>query len=50
MVRHGRYPRDMTMSTITTRDGTQIYEGFPHGMCTTHADTVNRDLLAFIRH
>ena len=27
----------------------KIHEGFPHGMCTTHADVVNADLLAFIR-
>jgi non-heme chloroperoxidase len=26
----------------------KVYEGFPHGMCTTHADVVNPDLLAFI--
>src|SRR5438477_9065472 len=26
----------------------KIYEKFPHGMCTTQADTVNPDLLAFI--
>jgi non-heme chloroperoxidase len=26
----------------------KIYEKFPHGMCTTHADVVNPDLLAFI--
>jgi len=26
----------------------KIYEGFPHGMCTTHADVINQDLLAFI--
>jgi non-heme chloroperoxidase len=25
------------------------YEGFPHGMATTHADVINADLLAFIR-
>ena len=25
-----------------------IYEKFPHGMCTTHADVVNPELLAFI--
>jgi non-heme chloroperoxidase len=25
------------------------YPGFPHGMPTTHADTINADLLAFIR-
>ena len=23
--------------------------GFPHGMHTTHADTINEDILAFIR-
>jgi non-heme chloroperoxidase len=27
----------------------KIYEKFPHGMCTTHADVVNPDMLAFIR-
>jgi non-heme chloroperoxidase len=27
----------------------KIYKGFPHGMCTTHADTINADLLAFIK-
>jgi non-heme chloroperoxidase len=27
----------------------KIYEGFPHGMLTTHADVLNPDLLAFIQ-
>jgi non-heme chloroperoxidase len=27
----------------------KVYENFPHGMCTTHADVINADLLAFIR-
>lgn len=27
----------------------KIYPGFPHGMLTTHADTINRDILAFIK-
>ena len=27
----------------------KVYKGFPHGMCTTHAEVVNRDLLAFFR-
>ena len=27
----------------------KVYERFPHGMCTTHADTVNPDLLAFVK-
>lgn len=26
----------------------KVYEGFPHGMCTTHAEVINPDLLAFI--
>jgi len=26
----------------------KTYPGFPHGMATTHADTINADLLAFI--
>jgi len=27
----------------------KTYKGFPHGMCTTHADVINPDLLDFIR-
>src|SRR5215470_5776603 len=27
----------------------KVYRGLPHGMCTTHADVINRDLLAFVR-
>jgi non-heme chloroperoxidase len=27
----------------------KTYKGFPHGMCTTEAATINRDLLAFIK-
>jgi non-heme chloroperoxidase len=27
----------------------KVYPGFPHGMCTTQADTINADLLAFIQ-
>ncbi|WP_108661560.1 alpha/beta fold hydrolase [Acuticoccus kandeliae] len=26
----------------------KVYEGLPHGMCTTHPDIINNDLLAFI--
>jgi non-heme chloroperoxidase len=25
----------------------KTYKGFPHGMCTTQADTINADLLSF---
>jgi non-heme chloroperoxidase len=32
------------------KNGTlKIYEGFPHGMLTTHADVINADMLAFIQ-
>ena len=27
----------------------KLYAGFPHGMPTTHAETINADLLAFVR-
>jgi len=27
----------------------KVYEGAPHGMCTTHKDRVNEDLLAFCK-
>lgn len=27
----------------------KVYPGFPHGMCSVHPDTINSDLLAFIR-
>ncbi|TIT61832.1 MAG: alpha/beta hydrolase, partial [Mesorhizobium sp.] len=38
------------LSAKLLKNGTlKIYEGFPHGMCTTHADVVNAELLTFIR-
>lgn len=38
------------LSVKLLQNGTlKLYEGFPHGMCTTHADTINPDLLAFIQ-
>ena len=27
----------------------KVYKGAPHGMCTTHKDQVNADLLAFLK-
>jgi non-heme chloroperoxidase len=27
----------------------KVYPGLPHGMCTTHPDAINNDLLAFIK-
>ncbi|MGA0597717.1 alpha/beta fold hydrolase [Enterovirga sp. CN4-39] len=38
------------LSIKLLKSGTlKVYEGFPHGMLTTHADVVNPDLLAFIK-
>ncbi|WIV54409.1 alpha/beta fold hydrolase [Amycolatopsis nalaikhensis] len=38
------------LSARLLRNGTlKTYSGFPHGMPTTHADTINADLLEFIR-
>ena len=32
------------------KNGTlKTYEGLPHGMCSTHPDIINPDLLAFIK-
>ena len=39
------------LSAKLLKKGTlKVYEGLSHGMCTTHADIINRDLLAFIRN
>ena len=38
------------LSVKLLKNGTlKVYKGYPHGMCTTHADDINRDLLEFIR-
>lgn len=34
---------------LLKRSQLKIYKGFPHGMLTTNADVINRDLLAFFR-
>ncbi|HET9422678.1 MAG TPA: alpha/beta hydrolase [Nocardioides sp.] len=37
------------LSIKLLKDGAlKVYKGLPHGMCTTHADVINADLLAFI--
>jgi len=33
---------------LLKRSTLKIYEGLPHGMCTTHADLVNGELLSFL--
>ena len=38
------------LSVKLLKKGTiKSYSGFPHGMCTTHADVINPDLLAFVK-
>jgi non-heme chloroperoxidase len=38
------------LSVKLLKDGIlKVYEGLPHGLCTTHPDIVNADLLAFIK-
>jgi non-heme chloroperoxidase len=38
------------LSAKLVKNGTlKLYEGFPHGMCTTEAETINADLLAFFK-
>ncbi len=44
------YADSAPLSVKLLRNGTlKTYGGFPHGMCTTHADIINADLLAFAR-
>jgi len=38
------------LSSKIVKDATlKVYKGFPHGMCQTHKDEINADLLAFIQ-
>jgi non-heme chloroperoxidase len=44
------YADSAPLSAKLLKHGTlKTYKGFPHGMPTTKADTINADLLAFIR-
>jgi non-heme chloroperoxidase len=56
LVMHGEADQIVPYATAAPRavellrNGTlKKYPGFPHGMPTTHADTINADLLAFIQ-
>ncbi len=43
-------PDEPTAAQPEVANGTlKTYAGFPHGMPTTQAETINADLLAFIR-
>ncbi|NKM15526.1 alpha/beta fold hydrolase [Rhizobium laguerreae] len=44
------YADSAPLSVKLLKNGTlKTYEGLPHGLCTTHPEIVNPDLLAFIR-
>ena len=44
------YADSAPLSSKLLRNGTlKTYKGLPHGMPTTHAETINADLLAFLR-
>jgi non-heme chloroperoxidase len=44
------YDNAALLSARLLRNGIlKLYDGLPHGMCTTHPEVVNADLLAFIR-
>ena len=46
---HG-YADSAPLSAKLLKNGTlKTYKGFPHGMPTTQADTINADLLAFFK-
>jgi non-heme chloroperoxidase len=56
MVMHGDddqivpYADSAPLSAKLLKNSTlQTYKGFPHGMPTTNADTINTDLLAFLK-
>jgi non-heme chloroperoxidase len=36
--------------TLLKKGTLKSYDGLPHGMCTTHAEIINADLLAFIKN
>ncbi len=39
----------MLSSKLLKNATLKVYKGFPHGMCTTHADVVNAELLKFFK-
>jgi non-heme chloroperoxidase len=44
------YADSAPLSAKLLKNGTlKTYPGYPHGMATTHAEEINKDILAFIR-
>ena len=44
------FPRCCRTVVSEATKGRQTYKGFPHGMPTTHAHSIDGDLLAFIKN
>ena len=36
-------------SKLVKKSTLKVYPGLPHGMCSTHKDQINADLLAFLK-
>ena len=36
-------------SALLKKGRLKTYPGYPHGMATTHADVINKDIMSFIR-
>lgn len=39
----------LLQSRLVKHASLKVYQGAPHGLCTTHKDRVNEDLLAFLK-
>ena len=39
----------MLSAKLVKKAALKVYKGGPHGMCTTHADRINADLLGFLK-
>jgi non-heme chloroperoxidase len=39
----------MLSSNLVKGASLKVYPGLPHGMCTTHHEQINEDLLAFLK-
>jgi non-heme chloroperoxidase len=39
----------MLSSKLVKGSALKVYPGLPHGMCSTHKDQINADLLAFFK-
>jgi non-heme chloroperoxidase len=39
----------MLSSKLVKGSTLKVYPGLPHGMCSTHKEQINTDLLAFMR-